>query len=401
MSSTAMPALAQVINTDDEVISVKDQLDPELLALGIRAGGLVIRPGITVEEVYEDNIFRTPNNEQSDFITEVKPEIRVTTDWNLHQIELRASGDLGYYADNDSEDYEDYTAVISGRYDITYETYIDGQLRRERRHQRRDSPEDVGGDEPTVYDRNIAEVGFTRALGRVKFSTDGRYTEYDFDNTKRSGVTIDNSTRNRDEKRGSVRVGYEFTPGYEAFVSGAADRKDYDVSGVSDRSSAGYDVRVGTAVNVSGKVRGDVYVGHMARDYERGFKNIDAVNYGGEVLWNATGLTSLRAALKREIFETTGGGVSGYLRTGGKVSAEHALRRNVILEAYGGYDEDDFEGTATTREDETTRAGVAAQYRPARGVAVRLGMDYTQRESNVSSANYDNTRVMVSGNFEL
>jgi len=252
-SAVMSPASAQSLR-DDDVISVRERLAPEYLALGVRAGGMIITPGLSVEETYDDNVFRTTDNEEEDFITVLEPTVNVQTDWNLHQVELDARGEVGYYADNSDENYQDYAAGLSGRYDIAHQTYLTGALRHEKRHENRDSPDDVRGDEPTEYDRTTARVEFVRALARLKLRTSGRYRVYRFDDARRQNVIVDNSGRDREEQRYEGRLSYELSPGYDLYVSGAWDVREYDRSGAQDRSSKGYEANVGTAVNISGKL---------------------------------------------------------------------------------------------------------------------------------------------------
>lgn len=383
---------------DDDVIGVRQQYQPDYEPLGIRSGAFNLNPSLEVSEEYDDNIFRDETGKKSDFITAVKPGLNVRSDWNLHEVQFTARGDLGYYADNSNEDYRDYALSASGRYDITYETALRALAQYERFHEDRGSPDDVNGDEPTTFDRWTTSLGFARTLGRLKLFINGQYQDYTFDDTTAAGVVIDNSNRNRSQTRIDTRLAYELVPNYDVFVSAAWDVRDYDRTVVVDRNSEGYELRAGTALNITGKVKGEIYAGQIATDYSSDFEDIKTINYGGSLLWNLTGLTSVYANVDRSVIETVSGDSTGYVLTASRVGVDHALRRNVMLGGFVGHDQNDYIGTAPgafEREDEAIRTGLRLEYKPVRGAAIETRYDYVDRESNVALSDFTDNRLML------
>ncbi len=381
--------------SDEDVISVKDRYNSSLAPLGIPTGGFLFRPGIAVEEHYDDNVFRTPTNEQDDFITIVKPSAALESNWNRHALRVSADGFLAGYADNSDENYSDYVLSTSGRVDIAHDTYFSGALSHEKLHEDRSDPDDVNGDEPTELRNTYVGAGFDRKVSRVKMHIDARYRNVDYDNARAGGVTIVNTDRNRDEMTYTARMGYEFSPNYEAYTQYRYTDVNYDTAtrGI-DRSSDGHEIILGTALNISGKVKGDIYGGYTNRDFAATLEDVDTARYGGSLLWNVTGLTSLKAEVDRSVFETITLNASSYIRTKSEIAAEHALRDNLILEASGGLINDEFQGTA--REDDTHILSAGAEYKPFRGASVKGGYIYTERDSDIASANYDSNKLYLS-----
>lgn len=386
-------ALAQALNNNDieDVINVRNRMNADFMPLNVRLGAFLFAPAIELSETWDDNIFRAATK-TGDFITRVQPSASLRSDWNLHEIRFEASGDFGIHADHADENYQDYAAAASGRLDIRRETYVDALLRHEMLHEDRASPDDAGGDEPTEFSRTTARLGFTRALARLKLYLIGQRQNYAFENASAGGAVIDNGARNRDQYLLRARLAYELSPRYEAFIGAAGNIRDYESSGAADRSSKGYELRAGTALNLGGKAKGEIYAGYIAQDYKN-FEDVGNVNYGGSLLWNPTGLTSVHAGLERSVVETISGGSSGYARTAGLVGVDHALRRWMLLGAYLGLDLDEFNG-GLNREDETFRAGLNAEYRPRRGASVVFRYDFTDRDSSAVSDYADNAATI-------
>ena len=391
------PALAQSL-PDDDVVNVRDLPQPDYAPLGLRAGAFILNPILSLSEEYDDNIFRDETGEQSDWITSVQPALNIRSDWNLHEVQFRASGDLAYYADNSDENYQDYSVSASGRYDITYETFLNALLRWDQLHEDRGSPDDVNGDEPITYDRLSAGMGFTRALGKLKLFVDGLYQDYTFDDTTALGVVVDTSNRDRKQTRFQTRLAYEMSPNYDVFISTAWNKRDYDRVVTVDRSSDGHEKRAGADLNITGKVKGEVYGGRITQNYSDDFEDIGTANYGGSLLWNITGLTSLTGSLDRSVIETVSTGNSGYVRTASRIGVDHAFKRNILFGGFLGFNQDDYIANTTgsdEREDSTRLAGLRLEYKPMRGASLETRYDYVDRDSNLDGSDFSNNRFLI------
>ena len=52
----------------------------------IRLGSFLLQPQITLAETFNDNIFYTEDDEESDFITNVLPSLRLRSNWSRHAL---------------------------------------------------------------------------------------------------------------------------------------------------------------------------------------------------------------------------------------------------------------------------------------------------------------------------
>ena len=80
------------------------------------------------------------------------------------------------------------------------------------------------------YNQITANAGYFQQFGRIKTQVDGRMDNFSYNNDgagPAQGVIL-NTDRDRTEFRESVRVGYEFLPGYEVWTSGGLNQRVYD-----------------------------------------------------------------------------------------------------------------------------------------------------------------------------
>jgi len=90
----------------------------------IHFGNLKVIPSLTVEEVYDDNIYlangtnRTTELEESDWITHFKPGLMLDYGFAGQRggLMLGYQGDLAYYADNDKNDWKNHTGIFGLNY---------------------------------------------------------------------------------------------------------------------------------------------------------------------------------------------------------------------------------------------------------------------------------------------
>lgn len=392
------------VDTVPRGTTVLERKRPELDPLGVRVGSFLIFPALEVREEYSDNIFASDTNEEEDFITRLLPKLRIESDWNNHALAFFASGDIGRHLDNSSEDYEDFRLGGAGRLDVRRGTWLRARAEFENRHEERSSPDDVGGVEPTDYDRYLGGIEGFHRLNRVNFTLGGTVVHYDFDDVRTGiGTTINNDDRDRDEYELSMRVGYELVPNYEAFVRAAYLVRDYragvDDSGL-DRDSDGFEIVGGVEIDFGGITFGEFFLGYRRQEYDdRLLSTAKGPVIGADITWNVTPLTTFIGTLSREIRESTtgdgmGGFASGRFFSTAQISAQHELLRNLLLQADVSYSNDDFEGI--DRSDDIYRLALSANYMMHRNFYLRGGYRFTSRESDSAGADFTENVVFVS-----
>jgi len=392
--------------------TVTNRPRPELDPLGVHAGGLFIYPRLGLQEFYNDNIFATDSNETDDFITLITPRVDVTSDWNKHAFDLYGKAAIGRYADQTEEDFEDFSVGTNGRLDITQRAKLRAGVSYDRLHQGRGSPDDVrsqGGSpavEPEIFDVSSVFLNYQQWLGRFLLESGGEVDRLGYDNvgTEDGGIIIYDD-RDRAIYAGNLKMGYEFMPGYTAFARGEVDYRRYDDlccgSNPVDRDSQGYLIEVGTDFDVTAVLFGDVAIGYRSQDYDDpGFDTIGDVAGRASLAWNPTGLTTVSASITRgEVIETTLSGSAAIFETAGRVTVDHELLRNLLLQAAVSVGDEDYQDI--DRSDTYVRGGFGAKYLMNRYIQLDLSYDYLSRGSDAQGADFTNNTIFLGALFRI
>lgn len=379
--------------------SVDDRTKPENAPLGIRAGSFVISPELSLSETFDDNIFATDDGTVSDFITKISPVLNIKSDWNRHELKFNTGGDFGFFADNDRENFQDYFAKVSGRFDIVRDTYLTSNLSFNHDHEDRGSPDTNAAteSEPTEYDTYKARLGGSHTWNRLKLDTDGGVTMLRFDDVKLfSGAERDKSFRDRNVYDIKARATYELLPTVKPFVEYQHNWRAYQSdTSASLRDSNGFVANVGTTLDLGGVVVGDIYAGVIHQSYSNSaFDDLTAANLGASLTWNPTQLTSVNLSLSRTVEETTLSETSsGYVASGGSVRVDHELTRSISLHASAGYFFNDYD--SINREEDVFDAGVGASYALNRNFSVEADYSYKHRDVNISGQDYSRNKAML------
>lgn len=372
--------------------AILDKARPDYDAKGINLGGFNLKPKLDLEETYDDNIYSSDNSEVEDFITTISPSVALQSDWSRHSVGLEAGADFIRYQDESSEDVENYNIGANARFDIVRDTYLFTGLSYQELTEQRGSPDTAANAaEPTNYSDLTGNIGFYRGLRKVSLRVDSEAKKLNYDDGSTiAGAKIENDDRDRDQYNTTVNLGYEFIPDYQAFLRGTYDARRYDDTSALDRDSDGYEIVAGTSVNISGKARGELFVGYLNREYDATTLNdIDDVAYGASLLWNPTQITSVNIGINRTVEETTVANSSGYINTNYSAGLQHELRRNILLGAGLSFSTNEYESTAANaREDEIFTANTEVRYLINSNASAKLGYQYQDRDSNLANQDY-------------
>jgi hypothetical protein len=387
-------------------VGVNERTIRDYSPAGIRAGSFMIHPFFESQNEYKDNIYSQQNNTQDDFIFHLQPGVNARSNWNRHALEANASTDMQLYTSHSSEDKENYAFDLNGRLDVLKENFATAKFYYAHQYEDRGSPDSpFNASKPVQYDTTGGLVGYEHKINRIRFNVLNDAQHLDYENSISSSDTfINNDDRDRQKNTSTGRIGYEIMPGYEAFVRGSYNFIEYDQKfddfGLQ-RSSDGYEVVTGIALDFTGILVGDAYIGYARQKYDDArLETISDITGGFGLKWMPTGLTTVSARVDRAINETTQGFSSGYFSTASTVSIDHELLRNVLLNASAGYIFNDYRGGAGRQED-TYYAGVSAKYLLNRNFFLKSGYNFRTRSTNMNNADYDINSVYFSLGAQL
>ncbi len=361
-----------------------DEGDP-YAPLGVRVGTFTLLPafevrgGLNSEEGGDDSAF-----------LRLQPELRANSDWSRHALRGAFSLRHDSFEDDAEEDETTIDASIGGRIDINRDTTLDVELGFERD---RVSPIDpdlpATALEETSVDTLSLTASLARRFGRVIATIRGEVGDYSYDDTRLAGGSIaDTSEQDFREYEAGLRLDYDITDRLGVFVEGDGNVRDFDTeisSGGRRLGSDGFSVLAGMTAN-NGKLDGELGLGYQRQSFDdTALDAVDALLVRGSLVWQASGLTSVTLSAESEIDETIGGTEGGFVVYALRAGVAHALRRNLLLDAGVGFEQED------DNREVTLEAGM--EYRINRSVAI-VG-DIEHRFEDNDGADEDETTVSV------
>jgi len=364
----------------------REMADP-YAPLGIRAGGLLIFPEISLRGGYTDNVARTPGTGESGTFTEVEGAVTARSNWNRHAFEssIRGSYTSFHKAIGDDEAFLDASALATIDILRSTQATVGTSVNIDQEQGNRDAG----------YGADIAlSHRFNRLTGTISGAAD--WYEYSTRSVATGSAALDDVADYRAYELG-LRLGYELSPTLTVFTRGSVNRRVFndrvDTNGFL-RGSDGYAVTAGADVNFNTLLRGTVEVGYQVQNPdETAFDDVAGLLLNADMTWAVTPLTNITARLGTEFNETTTAGSPGSIRRSAGVGISHALRRNVTLTADFGYADNRYQG-AGPEETETTGA-FGIEYLLGRNLAVTADYTYYAFDSTTSGAGYTVNSFLV------
>ncbi len=369
-------------------VPVQNRARPDYDPLGIRARAFLIYPEIATGVAYDDNIFSTNDDEDDDVIFTVRPEITALSQWSRHQLNVSAFGDFGFYGSHQDSNYQDFGVGLGGRLDALRNSRTSIQTAFARLHEDSEEADAQGNEDVTQYYRTSVNLNHRHEFTRIYVQPIARFLRLDYDNAG----DIDNSDRDRNEYSLGLRTGYALSPRITPFVELIGSAREYDETPGLDRNSTGFDALIGTTIDFTGVIFGEVSAGYTRREYDdNDLENVDGFAGNAGVTWNVTPLTSVIFDGQAGIDETTvvyqGDTATANNYAGLGINVFHELRRNIILNVNGEYVRDDYEGTGRT--DNTYTAGAGVSYLINRRFSLDATYDFSHRQSDDGNAEFD------------
>ncbi len=391
----SMPAYAEDLRGQGVAERQYDAYTPR----GVRVGSFVLRPSMTVSEVYDSNVFASDTGEVSDFVTEINPNVVFESDWANHSLTFEADLEQSLHASEDSEDATDWTVGVSGRVDVLTHTQLRAGVLYGSLTEDRGEPEDIGAAaEPTDYSSFEVSAGVTQRFNRLSVDVGAEYTDLDFDDTPLIGGGVDeNDDRDRTLLEVVVEVGYELVADTVVFLRGTYNERDYDLDTPAvavNRDSDGYEVVAGASFELGSLATGSVFAGFQEQSFDDpNFSPVSGIAYGASVDWYVTPLTTVRFRADTAIEDTTSGGASAFESQTVGVGVDHEFLRNLVASVDLEYTEEDFASSA--RKDEIYEVEVGIDYLIDQVFSIGVFAGYEERDSSIAGDSFSREVVGV------
>ncbi|MCI0428964.1 MAG: outer membrane beta-barrel protein [Rhodospirillales bacterium] len=363
---------------------------------GVHAGGFIVFPRIEIEEKYDDNIFATKNNRESDFITVISPSISVESTWSRHGLGLQAFGQYNRFAEHGTEDSEEGGVSQTGRLDITGNDYVSEFLSFSREAQDRSETDDTGSRHPPIFYRYIARTRYAHEFNDFEFRLDGQMQRFDYI----AGFDFD---RDRLEFSVDPRLSYRMSPYLTPFVEVGYQDRNFDAStnrsGV-DPDSRTYDATLGFGFILDPTLTGEIAGGVFHTDFDDSMLDpVTSPLIEGTLSWDVTRLTTVTGNVSRREAATSTSTNSSKIVSSASLSVDHELLRNVLLGGGIRYRNEDFQDI--DRVDNRFDVEVGGTYLLNPNASLSLDYTYSNRASDVDAGDFTDNSVLLSLGLQM
>ncbi len=363
---------------------------------GLRAGNYLIFPFAGASVVFDDNIFRSDANKESDLRSESTAGVKFTSQLPRHLLDLSLDGKIVNYLENTDQDYANVRGKVDGALHFDHaHTLSVGILSAIEHEERGEIFTPISAAEPVRVFHNRAGAAFTRDVGRLYGTVSGQYESWNYDDVRSlGGPMVDQDARDSHVWSAQLRAGYRISPGFDFVGKVRAVRQFNRGDGVVDRDAVGYEALAGLAFEANPLLRFRVLGGYGFRDFDQsGLDSVATSLLEGHVQWLATQRTTFYASLKREIVDSVGEGGTGRIETSLFGRMEYEILNNLVATTDIEFRDADFIGL--DRHDQTWSARLGLDYYLNRNWLLTLGYQHERRQSNEDDFDMTRNRVTV------
>lgn len=380
-------------------------------AVGDYAGSFLIKGGLELSAGYDSNPARL-NKPISSPVYVVAPDLLVVSDWERHALVADLRGSFNGYPTTLPATIDgfaspapveinrpDFNGHVDGRLDVDRDFKLTAQLRLRLATDNPGSPNvQAGLQKYPVYAAYGTTVGFDKTFNRFQVAAGATVDRTAYtDSRLTDGSVFSNGDRDFNQYGGVGRFSYDLKPGLKPFVEIQGDSRVHDQAadrnGYLRDSSGGY-AKVGTSFEFTRILTGEVSVGYSARNYvDPRLSQLSGFLTSGSLIWNASGLTTVKFNTDTQIAETTIPGSSGVLVRTYTAEVDHDFRR--WLTAIGKFTFGTYDYQGQNRNDKAYSLEGNLIYKLDRNIWIKGTLRRDMLDSNQPGSSSSGTVVML------
>ncbi|MEK9279576.1 outer membrane beta-barrel protein [Bradyrhizobium sp. ISRA442] len=380
-------------------------------AVGDYAGSFLIKGALELSGGYDTNPARL-NKPVGSPVYVVAPELLVISDWERHALVADLRGSFSGYGNQMPAtidglaspspvdiDRPDFTGHVDGRVDVDRDLKLTSQLRLRIATDNPGSPNvQAGLQKYPIYASYGGTFGFDQTFNRLQVAAGATVDRTAYTNSQLTDGTVSsNDDRDFNQYGGVGRISYELKPGLKPFVEVEGDSRVHDLSpdrnGYFRDSSGGY-AKIGSSFELSRILTGEISVGYAARNYvDPRLSQLSGFLTAGSLIWNASGLTTVKFFTDTQIAETTVAGSSGVLVRTYSTEVDHDFRR--WLTAVGKFTYGTYDYQGQNRNDKTYSLEGDLIYKLNRSVWIKGTLRHDILDSNQPGSSSQGTVAML------
>jgi hypothetical protein len=285
-------------NTDDTPPPRRVTADSDpYAALGIRAGGFILYPSLTIGTGFTTNASASAGGAPSSFGT-LTPELKILSDWDRNAVGLTLKGSYEDFFDGTTPPEPTASAEGTARIDFTDQWTADFAAGTTYGEQNISDPNyPAGADKPPGVIGLTSSADLKGSFGLASFTLGGSTNRNIYEDATSLGVPIDQGDRTNTDYAARLRVGYDIMPTLTPFVEGEVSRRVYDRTIDNNglqRSGDGYTLRAGVEIERDPLLSGEISVGTTHQSFDDPtLAPLDALAFDGSLVWAPTKLTTV------------------------------------------------------------------------------------------------------------
>ena len=381
----ARPAFAEDVKVQTPV----DLFLPESTS-GVRLSPtMVLHANVEATDDYDTNIYNIENNKTSDAIAIIKPLAVISSDWSRHSLALQGSGEIRRYADNGSENSEQYDLRGIGSLDLGDRMHFSAEGGYASLIEPRGTVGDtLFTDRPIEFNKTWGGAELARTGGIVELIVGGTITKLNYSSATKNGVPINLDFRDVVVREATLRTNYRLSPKVSAYVQVNGNQVDYSQFLGYPRNSSGYAVFGGLHYEISRLVDVEGAVGYLRQNFDDPLvKAANGLTFQLNANWTPTPRWKITALGKRSVEPSPLPTLPAIIHTDFELKAQRAVSDKVLVEAGGAYVIDDYR--EVNRKERRFVSDVALSYRVSEHVLASVHGGYRTRSSNITGLSYD------------
>lgn len=378
----------------------------------IKYGKLTVFPGLTVQELYDDNIYlgngtnTTTELKESDLITHLMPAVGLRYTFpERGTLALAYDGDFAYYRDNNENDWRTHKGILGLDYRAPGGIIL--------------GINNIYTDAEDPYG-NLEQ--YRIGLKTERWNNDLRTkVGYDFGNRSQAFVYYNYYKQDYDLARdytqdytgNELGLGYQMrvlpkTWGFARFHLGERDYFTHPVAtGVTNANDSDFTWRrlnFGLTWDTGAKLSGELNLGYQWKDYDNR-TDVKGNAYEDKNTWiaatsvthAATPTTALALRITRALRQI-GSDTNEYFEdTGIGLSLQQKILTKYTLTAGVAYSVNDYNMPLNNaREDDNYKANVGIDYQIRDWLSAGAGYKYKRKESNYPENDYTDNQFLIS-----
>jgi len=396
------------------VISIVMLLSLQLMAQGgnINIGKLKVIPGLTIQELYDDNIFlgngsnNTTELKESDWITHVMPTLGFN--YSLQErgnLSLGYLGDFAYYIDNDNNDWQTHKCMFNLNYKAPGGIIIDINTIHTDAEDPYGSLEGYGRGLKTERSNNDLKTKIGYDFGnRFKILAYYNYYKQDYDLER-------DYTQDYDVNEFGIGCQMRLLPNTWGFFRYHFGERDYFThrvgTGVTESNDSDFEwnrVNFGLTWDIRAKLAGELNFGYQWKDYNN-LTDVNGNRYEDKDTWIAATSITYRAtptialALKiTRALRDTGSNDNEYFEdTGIGINLQKVILSKFTLTVGGVHNKNNYNvPLSKPREDDNYRVNIGLVYQIQDRLTAGIDYKHKKKDSNYAENDYTDKQFMIS-----